>query len=175
MNIPNILTIIRILLVPTYLAIFFSDLKQRVVISVGIFILAGITDFLDGYIARKYNLITKLGKVLDPLADKLMMFAVLISLVSIKLIPKWVMIILVGKEILMILGGSILYIFKGNQVLPSNVFGKIATVFFYVATMVTIFKPKTILSKNLFIITIILNIVAFINYFLIFVSMSKEK
>lgn len=175
MNLPNILTSIRIILVPIYLFVFFSNLENRLLISLFIFILAGITDFLDGYIARKNNLVTKLGKVLDPLADKLMMFAVLISLTKSNLIPSWIVSILVLKEILMILGGGILYLFKGNQVLPANIYGKSSTLCFYLATLVTILNQGSNVSKILFIITVGLNIIAFLNYFIIYLTMRKQN
>ena len=106
MNIPNILTLLRIILVPIYLLVFFSNLKNRVLLAGLIFILAGISDVLDGYIARKYDLITKLGSVLDPFADKMMTFAVLISFTWAKLIPSWILIALGIKEMLMISGGA---------------------------------------------------------------------
>ena len=94
MNIPNILTIFRIVLVPIYLLIFFSDLPNKVLLAGLVFILAGVTDVLDGYIARKNNLITKLGTVLDPFADKLMSFTVLLSFTIAGFIPAWIILIL---------------------------------------------------------------------------------
>src|SRR5690606_28068991 len=123
------------------------------------------------YIARKYDLTTKLGAVLDPFADKMMTFAVLISFTYAKLITPWVLIALGIKETLMILGGAVLYLFKGNQVLPSNQYGKIATLSFYAATLSIVFHLPKIFSKALFIITVILNLLAFINYFIIYLSM----
>ncbi len=174
MNIPNMLTSIRIMLVPIYLLVFFSDMENKLYLALAIFILAGITDFLDGYIARKYDLITKLGKALDPLADKLMMFAVLISLALSKMIPMWIVTILFVKEVLMVLGGGILYLFKGNQVVASNFYGKIATVFFYIATLVTVIEPDSSRSRTLFSLTVILNIVAFINYLVIYLKIDDN-
>lgn len=175
MNLPNKLTVLRIILVPIYLIVFFSNLQNRLLISLLIFILAGITDALDGHIARKYNLITDLGKMLDPLADKLMMFAVLISLAASKLIPVWIIYMLIAKEIIMILGGGILYLFKGNQVVHSNVYGKLATVFFYMATFVTLINQGSNISKLMFLMTLILNIIAFINYLIIYLSVRTKE
>ena len=176
MNIPNILTIIRILLVPLYLRVFYTVEQNRILYAGTIYILAGLTDVLDGYIARKYNMISKLGAALDPLADKLMTFAVLISFTSANLIPSWVLLILGMKEILMILGGIILYLFKEKRVLPSNKYGKIATVSFYAAILSIIFKiPSPILIKLLFFTTVILNLLAFTNYLKIFLSRNREN
>lgn len=170
MNIPNLLTILRIFLVPIYLLVFFSNLENRFLLAGLVFILAGISDVLDGKIARKYNLITKLGIVLDPIADKMMMFAVLISYTIGKIISPWILIAIGIKEIVMILGGGILYLYKGKQVVPSNIYGKIATVSFYAATLSIVFNISIILSEGLFIITVILNILAFINYLKIYIS-----
>lgn len=170
MNIPNLLTILRIILVPIYLLVFFSNLENRFLLAGLIFILAGISDILDGKIARKYNLITNLGIVLDPIADKMMMFAVLISYTMEKIIPSWILIAIGIKEIVMILGGGVLYRYKGKQVIPSNRYGKIATVSFYAATLSIVFNISTKLSEILFIVTVILNILAFINYLKIYLS-----
>lgn len=173
MNIPNVLTMLRIILVPIYLWISFSNLKNRILLAGFIFILAGISDVLDGYIARKYNLITKLGSILDPFADKMMTFAVLISFTCAELIPAWILFAIGAKEITMILGGIILYLFKGNQVLPSNRYGKIATMSFYVATLSIVFKFPERISRGLFFIMVLLNILAFIKYFIIYINMRK--
>ncbi|MGO1712087.1 MAG: CDP-alcohol phosphatidyltransferase family protein [Senegalia sp. (in: firmicutes)] len=127
MNIPNMISVFRILLVPIYLLVFFSNLENRFILAGLIFILAGISDVLDGNIARKYNLTTKLGALLDPVADKLMLFAVLISYTVEKIIPIWILLALGVKEIVLVIGASILYLFKGNQVLHSNKYGKVYT------------------------------------------------
>lgn len=175
MNIPNILTIIRICLVPLYLFVFYTVEKNALLYAGLIYILAGVTDVLDGRIARKYNMISKLGAALDPLADKLMTFAVLISFTSANLIPSWVLLVLGIKEILMIIGGFILYIFMEKRVLPSNKYGKIATVSFYAAILSIVFKiPSSTLTNLLIVITVALNLLAFLNYFKIFLSEDKD-
>lgn len=174
MNIPNILTSIRIFLVPVYLYFFYSDFENNILFAGLIFILAGITDVLDGYIARKYDLGTKLGAVLDPFADKLMTFTILISFATSGIIPMWILIALGIKELVMIIGGGILYLFKGKQVLPSNQFGKIASLFFYAATLSIVFKFPDLISTILFIITVALNLIAFINYLLIYIKIKDN-
>ena len=175
MNIPNLLTILRMFLVPVYLLIFFSNIENKLLISGLIFVLAGITDLLDGNIARKYNQVTKFGTMLDPVADKMMTFAVLISFTSAGFIPLWILLAMGIKEILLILGGGILYLFKGKQVLPSNKYGKLATVSFYSATLSVVFSLGEIASQGLFIITVALNILAFINYLLIYIKMGDNR
>lgn len=174
MNIPNLLTIFRIILVPVYLLVFFSNLPNRFLLAGLIFIIAGISDVLDGSIARKYKLITKLGVVLDPIADKMMIFAVLISYTIEKIIPLWIIIAIGVKEIVQILGGGILYLYKGKQVVPSNKFGKIATVSFYAATLSVVFKISPELSELLFIVTVVVNILAFINYLNIYINKRQK-
>ena len=175
MNLANMITIFRILLIPIYLAVFYSGWDNYILFSGLIFILAGISDVLDGYVARKYNMITDLGSVLDPVADKLMMFAILISFVSKGIIPTWILLALGIKEVVMILGGGILYLFKGKQVTPSNIFGKLATVSFYVATLSIVFKLPEVLSNSLFVLTVILNIIAFINYLIIYLKIKDNN
>lgn len=174
MNIPNLLTILRIFLVPVYLLVFFSTLENRFILAGIIFIIAGISDVLDGKIARKYDLITKLGIVLDPIADKMMTFAVLISYTIEGIIPSWILIAIGVKEVVQIGGGGILYLYKGKQVVPSNKYGKIATVSFYAATLSVVFKISKKLSEGLFIMTVILNILAFLTYFKIYISRRKN-
>jgi len=175
MNLPNALTLLRILLVPVYLFFFYSKLKNNILLAGAVFIMAGISDVLDGYIARKHNLSTKVGIVLDPIADKLMTFTILISFVTKGIIPLGILLAIGIKECLMILGGVILYFFRGKQVLPSNKYGKIATFSFYTAALSVVFKLPVVVSRTLFIITVALNIIAFINYLIIFMNMSNNK
>lgn len=175
MNLPNLITLFRIFLIPIYLLVFFSSIENRFLIAGLIFLLAGITDILDGYIARKYNLQTDLGAILDPFADKMMMFAVLISFFSAKLIPQWVLLVLGIKEIAMILGSGFIYFSYENVVVPANKYGKVGTFSFYVAIISIIIKLPVLVSKVFLICTVIVNMVAFINYFIIFLSVRKEK
>lgn len=175
MNIPNMLTILRIILVPVYLLIFFSNMDNRILIAGLIFILAGISDVLDGHIARKFNLQTKLGTVLDPFADKLMTFAILISFTLSNLIPGWILIALGIKEILLIIGGAVLYFSKANHVIPSDKFGKYATILFYAATLSIVFKLSPTISQILFLVTVVFNILAFINYVSIYLRLVKNR
>lgn len=173
-NLPNALTILRILLIPVYLYIFYSGSDNNILFAGLIFILAGITDVLDGYIARKYDLGTELGAVLDPFADKLMTFTILITFAFSGIIPMWILIAIGIKEFVMIVGGAILYLFKGKQVLPSNQFGKIATASFYAATLSIVFRLPDQISTVLFILTVLLNFAAFINYLLIYIKIREN-
>ena len=99
MNLPNKLTLFRVFLIPFFvffmLTTFVSGSKY---IALGIFALASLTDLLDGKIARKYNLVTNFGKFMDPIADKLLVAAALIAFVQLKLMPAWIVIILIARE-----------------------------------------------------------------------------
>ncbi len=122
-NLPNTLSWIRLFLVPVYWVLFFT---VPIIWSVAVFVVASITDFLDGRIARKYNMITDSGKFLDPLADKCLQISALLTL-SIGGYLSWFLTILIFvKELYMIICGLILY--KRNVVVSSNIIGKAATV-----------------------------------------------
>ena len=100
-NIPNLLTVFRLLLIPLMLYYLFTDSLKFALI---IYVLASVTDVIDGYVARKFDMITNLGKILDPLADKLLQFSALIGLWYSKIIPLWILIVFFCKEILMGIG-----------------------------------------------------------------------
>lgn len=176
MNIPNLLTVIRIILIPIYLYVFYNGGENRILYSGLIFVLAGVTDALDGRIARKYNMTSKVGAALDPLADKLMTFAVLISFTTEGLIPLWVLMTIGIKEVLMILGALVLYLFKEKRVLPANKFGKSATISFYVTiTAIVLRIPSPTFIKILIFTTVSLNVIAFLNYLKIFLSKNNDE
>ncbi|WP_066635403.1 CDP-diacylglycerol--glycerol-3-phosphate 3-phosphatidyltransferase [Desulfolucanica intricata] len=99
MNLPNRLTAARIFLVPVFLAILSLKVPYGDYIAAGVFILAASTDGLDGYIARKRKMVTRLGKFMDPLADKLMVSAALIALVELNRLSGWVAVIIIGREL----------------------------------------------------------------------------
>ncbi len=165
MNVPNILTVIRLFLVPMFIIVFFSSLEKALLYSVLIFIIAGITDVLDGFIARKYNLITKWGQVVDPFADKMMQLTVLVCFSIKKYISVWFAIIYGIKELSMIFGGLFLYTKKEKVVIPANSFGKVATVTFYLAVLSVAVKYKY--STYIFIIAIAFALLAFVKYSII--------
>lgn len=98
MNLANKITILRIILVPIFLFILAIKVKYGTLIATVVFIIAALTDTLDGYIARSRNQVTKFGKFLDPLADKLIVTAALISLVEMKKLPTWVVMIIIARE-----------------------------------------------------------------------------
>ena len=99
MNLPNKLTLLRICLIPVFVILMLSQVSNFFLISCIIFIIASITDFLDGKIARKYNLVTDFGKFMDPLADKLLVLSALICMREYDLVAGWMVIIIVAREL----------------------------------------------------------------------------
>ena len=133
-NIPKILTIIRFIFIPF---IFTSVVNNDYLVALIIFTISAITDILDGYIARKYNYITDLGKLIDPLADKLTQVSLLLSLSILKILPWWIFAIVFIKECVMVISASLLYKRK-DVVVYSKWYGKLATVLFYLAIVVSL-------------------------------------
>ena len=99
MNLPNKLTLLRICLIPVFVILMLSQVSNFFLISCVIFIIASISDFLDGKIARKYNLVTDFGKFMDPLADKLLVLSALICMIEYDLVAGWMVIIIVAREL----------------------------------------------------------------------------
>ena len=124
-NLPNLLSFFRLLLVPVLVITFFCIPGNNYIVPLIVFLVASITDTLDGIIARKFNLITEVGIVLDPLADKLLKIATLICFGIVEVIPLWLVITLISIDISMIIAGIILY---GKHItIPSNWIGKTGT------------------------------------------------
>ena len=133
-HVPNILTIIRFLLIPIIVIFAFED---NYIATIIVLTISGLTDVLDGYIARKYNFITNFGKLMDPLADKMTQVALLATLAIQKIIPVWIIVVVIIKEFLMVSGASFLY---GKElVVSSKWYGKLTTVLFYVAIVCSLF------------------------------------
>lgn len=98
-NIPNLLTFFRIALIPVLVLLLLSPSELLSILSVVVFSIASITDWLDGYLARKMNIVTNLGKFLDPIADKLLIAAALVMLVGLGRVPAWMVVVIIGREI----------------------------------------------------------------------------
>ena len=133
-HLPNILTIVRFLLIPV---IVLFALNNNYIAAIVVLTISGITDILDGYIARRFNLISDFGKLMDPFADKATQLTILVVLSIKGIIPFWIMLVVLLKEVLMIAGASFLY---GKElVVSSKWYGKLATVLFYVAIVCSLF------------------------------------
>lgn len=148
MNIPNILTVMRFVLIPVF---GYYLLNEHFFVAVSLFLIGGITDILDGYIARKYKLITSFGKLADPLADKLMQITALVILTRQGLIPMAFLLIVIAKELFMALGSISLYKVE-NVIVQANWYGKLATaVFFLVIVLVIILRRYNISNVEMLI------------------------
>jgi len=135
--VPNALTIIRFLLIPI---IVIACVQGQYILAIAVLSISGLTDILDGTIARKYNYITDFGKLMDPLADKATQISLLTTLFIKGAIPIWILAIVVLKEFCMVSGASFLY---GKElVVSSKWYGKLATVLFYVAMVISLFLEQ---------------------------------
>lgn len=128
--IPNILSVIRILLAFLFAAIFVWWYPDGALWAAVIFVVAGLSDVADGILARRYGWITDAGKLLDPIADKLMQCVSLICLVARDILPLWILIVVLAKELTMGLGAIVLYK-KSHEIGVAKSFGKAYTVLFY--------------------------------------------
>jgi CDP-diacylglycerol--glycerol-3-phosphate 3-phosphatidyltransferase len=180
MNLPNKLTILRILLIPAFLAMllaggYFIDGTTARLIAVTIFIAASITDFLDGHLARKHNLVSNFGIFMDPIADKLLVASALIAMVGLNLIPSWAVIIIIGRDFIVnalrmvaadkgiaiaaVWSGKIrtaaqmtmiiyvLIVFENN--LFANFFVIFGRVLIYICVILTVYSAADYLFKNI--------------------------
>jgi len=133
-HVPNALTIIRFFLIPALVVLIF---QKNFVGAFIVLTVSGITDILDGHIARHFNLVTDFGKLMDPLADKITQLAILVTLCIQHIVPVWILLIVAIKEVAMISGASFLY---GKElVVSSKWYGKLSTVIFYVAIVCSLF------------------------------------
>jgi len=135
MNLANIITILRIILVPIFLIILLTKLENKEIVAFSIFVIASFSDILDGYIARKYNQITSLGKFLDPLADKFLIIGALIALFMIGTIELWIVLLIVIREIF--ITSFRYYLMIKNILLSASFLGKIKT-FFQIISIATL-------------------------------------
>ena len=139
MNVPNAITVFRILLIPVFTWQF---LTGNYYIAAAIYVVAWFSDVLDGYIARKYNLITDFGKLFDPLADKLLNLTALFLLAYINTLPLFIPILVLAKELTLVIGGAILLKSK-HQVVAAKWPGKLATVLFTVSLLFMFFAKTS--------------------------------
>ncbi len=171
-NIANKLTLIRILAIPLVVGLMYFPHPMTCLLAMIIFILASLTDLLDGLLARKYNLVTSMGKFLDPLADKLLVVSVLIMLVELGWLPAWIVILILGREIT-VTGLRAVAAEKG-LVLAADTYGKLKTLFQVVALCPLIlhyswagFDPRP-LGWFLIILALILTLFSGTNYMIRF-------
>lgn len=165
MNLPNKLTLFRVILIPFFIvALLMPSIPYNDYIACGIFIIASLTDMLDGKIARKYNLVTNFGKFMDPLADKLLVCSALICLIELNRMASWMVIVIIAREF--IISGFRLIASDNGVVIAASYWGKFKTVFQMVSVILLILNIEaiSILTNILVWIALILTVVSLIDY-----------
>lgn len=178
MNLPNKLTVFRVILIVPFVllllggyaqwgwlcAILGEAVKYTDYIALGIFIVASLTDLLDGKIARKYNLVTNFGKFMDPLADKLLVCSAMICLIEMERIPSWVVIIIISREF--IISGFRLVASDNHVVIAASYWGKFKTTFqmIMVCLMLANITALQMVTQIIMWIALILTIVSLVDY-----------
>jgi len=168
LNLPNLLTLLRILLVPVLVVALGTEAEGGSLLAAGVFVLAALTDGLDGYIARSRQSVTTFGKVMDPVADKLLIAAALLTLVSLDRVEAWVAMIIIAREFAV----SGLRIAAGQQgvVIPASALGKAKTIVQSVAVLalIAVNDPQVLWVQALVYLMVVTTIVSGADYFLNF-------
>ena len=166
MNLPNKLTILRMVLVPFFVATLLMSAANEPLkwVALVLFIVASLTDFADGYIARKYNLITNFGKFMDPLADKILTISGMICLIELGRITSWIVCIIVAREF--IISGFRLIAAENGVVIAANMWGKLKTNFqmFMIIFMIMNIPQFQIVTNILMWIALALTIISLVTY-----------
>ena len=166
LNLPNVLTVFRILLVPVLVAALLVETPHGSVVAAAVFALAAITDGLDGWVARSRDSITTFGKVMDPVADKLLIAAALISLVSLDRLAAWVAMVIIAREFAV----SGLRVAAGQQgvVIPASSLGKVKTIVQVAAVMalIAVGNPDAAWVQALVYAMVAVTILSGVDYFL---------
>ncbi len=167
MNLANKLTVFRVVLVPFYVAFMLFDITVcSRYIALAIFVIATITDKLDGTIARKYNMITSFGKFMDPIADKLLVCSALVCLTALGEIPAWVVIIIIAREF--IISGIRLIAAENGVAIAASWWGKIKTIAQMVMIIVILINSDILYipEQVLIYLSLLLTVVSAIDYIL---------
>lgn len=177
MNLPNKLTVLRVIMIPFFVFFMLTDIAGSLSkwIALGIFIIASLTDLLDGKIARKYNLVTNFGKFMDPLADKLLVCAAMICLVEMGMLPAWMVIVIISREF--IISGFRLIAADNGVVIAASYWGKFKTVFQMVMICLLIADIQAIAMVTIAVtwIAVILTVVSLADYLLKNKQVMKEQ
>ncbi|NCB92753.1 MAG: CDP-diacylglycerol--glycerol-3-phosphate 3-phosphatidyltransferase [Clostridia bacterium] len=166
MNTPNKLTMLRVIMIPFFVVFMLNDFGiWGKWIALVIFVAASLTDTLDGYLARRDNLVTNFGKFMDPLADKLLVCSAMICLIDVERIPSWVVIIIIGREF--VISGFRLIASDNGVVIAANYWGKLKTVCQMVMIIVLIADLGgifSIIEQVLIYASLILTVISLITY-----------
>ena len=171
MNLPNKLTMGRIFAIPVFIVVYLVDYRYAAAV---IFILAALTDMLDGKIARKYNLVTNFGKFMDPLADKLLVCSALICLVELKELPAWMVIVIISREF--IISGFRLVASDNGVVIAASYWGKFKTTFQMIAVVLLIvgIPALSMVTTAVVWIALVLTVISLVDYIAKNVNVLKE-
>ena len=177
MNLPNKLTILRVIMIPFFvLALLYNGGQNQTLryVAAAIFIIASLTDMLDGKIARKYNLVTNFGKFMDPLADKLLVCSALICLVELKELPAWMVIVIISREF--IISGFRLVASDNGVVIAASDWGKFKTTFQMIAVVLLIvgIPALSMVTTAVVWIALILTVISLVDYIAKNVNVLKE-
>lgn len=171
MNLPNKLTTLRVVMIPFFVFFMLMDLTEYIggagkYIAAAIFIVASFTDFLDGYLARRDNLVTNFGKFMDPLADKLLVCSALICLVENNQLAAWIVIIIIAREF--IISGFRLVASDNGVVIAASYWGKFKTVFQMIMIILLIVDIQNIVMQYITVVftygALILTVVSLVDY-----------
>lgn len=175
MNLPNKLTMFRVILIPFFIIFLLIPITSYDKwIALSIFIIASLTDLLDGKIARKYNLVTNFGKFMDPLADKLLVCSALICLIELHKIPSWMVIIIIAREF--IISGFRLIASDNGVVIAASYWGKFKTTFQMAAVCLLIadIPGLAFLTQMILWVAVVLTVVSLIDYLIKNKGVMKE-
>ena len=162
MNTANKLTLLRVILIPVFLVVLYLDFPFHMLIALMIFILASVTDFLDGYIARHYNQVTDFGKFMDPLADKLLVSSALICMIEMGMLPAWIVIIIISREF--IITGFRLIAAEGGLVIAASWWGKIKTVTQMIMIILLLLGVQGIIATILIFLATLFTVISGVDY-----------
>ena len=167
MNLPNKLTVLRVCMIPFFVVMLLLNGGENQTyryIAAAIFIVASLTDMLDGKIARKYNLVTNFGKFMDPLADKLLVCSALICLVDLKQLPAWMVIVIISREI--IISGFRLVASDNGIVIAASYWGKFKTTFQMISVILLIVRipALTVLTQICVWTALVLTVISLVDY-----------
>ena len=167
MNLPNKLTVLRVIMIPFFVAALLYDggANQNMrYVAAALFIIASLTDMLDGKIARKYNLVTNFGKFMDPLADKLLVCSALICMIELRELPAWMVIIIISREF--IISGFRLVASDNGVVIAASYWGKFKTTFQMIGVVLLIFNSPALSTLTTIIvwIALALTVISLVDY-----------
>ena len=177
MKLPNKLTILRVIMIPFFVVALLYDGGENQTlryVAAAIFIIASLTDMLDGKIARKYNLVTNFGKFMDPLADKLLVCSALICLVELKELPAWMVIVIISREF--IISGFRLVASDNGVVIAASYWGKFKTTFQMIAVVLLIvgIPALSMVTTAVVWIALVLTVISLVDYIAKNVNVLKE-